>query len=69
MVMAALSRVVHRPLGHERRDQLLFLKEHLGKRLEKIGPIRGLHPVAGFERRLPTTWAGFAVQPLEVTIE
>ena len=32
--VTTLPWIVHRPLGHERSEQIAFLKEHLGERFE-----------------------------------
>ena len=62
VTVAALSRVVHRPLGHEGGNPLTPGEVHLAERLEEVGLVRGSDRIGRFESRFPDTGTGLAVQ-------
>ncbi len=63
--MAALTRNVLGPLGHERRHQTVALREHLGIGLEERRAIGGLEGIAVGEGGFENPGAGFGVQALD----
>ena len=63
--VAALARVIHGPLGHERRHGAAFGEEGLGEGLEEGCPVGALRTVGGGEGRFPHARAGFTVQALQ----
>ena len=67
--MAALAGVVHRPLGHERRDSLVLREEHLAERLEERGTVGGVEAVRRGEGAFPHAGTGLAVQSFQGRVD